>query len=144
LGSKALDDPQSTAISLLKYHEKHRGTAALKDEFKHNQVQVQVHQITDTLLQGSLALVVRTILNVEDETKLDEILSKIDRSTPNALEGVLDSYHDASAAVESVASLLLDIKQRNCKAIDVLREMYAKYPPFRYSIENKVCTFTTM
>lgn len=142
MGSKALDDPQSTAISLIKYHEKHRGTAALKEEFKHNQV--QVYQIIDTHLQGSLALVVRTILNIEDETKLDEILSKIDRSTPDALEGVLDSYHDATAAVESVASLLLDIKQRNCKAVDVLREMYAKYPPFRYSIENKVCTFTTM
>ncbi len=47
-------------------------------------------------------------------------------------------YPTPLEAVDNISHLLLDLFEHKYSPLDVFQEMYAKYPPFRYSLENKV------
>ncbi|KAJ1497548.1 hypothetical protein HMI54_013532 [Coelomomyces lativittatus] len=53
-------------------------------------------------------------------------------------EEIFELYSSPTLAVDGICQLLNDLADHKYTPLDMLREMYHKYPPFRYSIENKV------
>jgi phosphoenolpyruvate carboxylase len=50
---------------------------------------------------------------------------------------IIDKYNSKSEGINEIAGIVLDLLEKKLTVVDVLREMYRTYPPFRYSMENK-------
>jgi len=72
---------------------------------------------------------------------LDELVAQVQKKpapeSNTLLLQVLKLYPTIIEAVETVAYLLLDLRQRGEKSLEVLKYMYRTFTPFRYSLENK-------
>jgi phosphoenolpyruvate carboxylase len=63
-------------------------------------------------------------------------LAKSTQLPPNFLPA-LKQYPNVFQGIDDVAALVMDMSASQTTTLEVLQEMYKKYPPFNYSIQNK-------
>lgn len=77
------------------------------------------------------------LLHSLDDMDLSAPVSRQDQYLPDLVEAI-SHYTSVEDAVNKISFLLLDlVKHRGNSVLAVLKDMYASYAPFRFSIENK-------
>jgi hypothetical protein len=56
---------------------------------------------------------------------------------PHHFMSALKQYPNVFQGIDDVAALVMDMSATKSKTLDILQEMYLRYPPFNYSIMNK-------
>lgn len=81
----------------------------------------------------------KKIHNIEKEEDLNNIIENVKQmNTDPFFLKILSLYSLDEDAVDIISMLILDLIEKKRNVLELLKEMYAKYPPFRNSIENKV------
>jgi len=119
LGSKILEDGNTTTLVLLKFFVDRMGLSADK-VLEDATLGPNLKELAASLPKGSV-----------------EALKKIEDKTSPTLYEILSLYTSVDEAVECVAALVLDLKKTELKTVYILREMYENYAPFKFSLENK-------
>jgi len=131
IGSGILENSEATAKQLLRVYYNHVKKTRPDDEF------AAVLDEAEGLTSFKELLKRQQLLFQLEELDLSPPAYESDQYQPNLFEAI-DHYSCVEEAVENIAFLLLDLnKHRSNSVITVLKDLYASYAPFRFSIENK-------